>query len=138
LVDFLMLGEVGSLSEREVTLGAGVGSFLGVDAHVIEEVVPFAEVFAAIGVVTHQDLHFTFRLRVDKAENAELLGVRDVLLDLQGLQIKAPAIPHSNFDIIIDLKECISGVVPDKGYFSDVLLILLRLFKIVSRDHVLQ
>ena len=59
-----------------------VRSLVSVNSKVIEEVVPFAEVFAATTVVTFKNLDFSLRLGVHEAENLILLSIRYVLLDL--------------------------------------------------------
>ena len=48
----------------------------------VEEVVPFAEMFAALRVVAFQDVDCAFGPWILKGENAEFLGGGDVLFDL--------------------------------------------------------
>lgn len=81
---FNMFIKVSPLGEAEfaVRVGAGVGSFIGVDAEMVKEVVPLAEMFPAIFMVTFQNLYIPLGFGILECEYSEFLSVRNVLLDL--------------------------------------------------------
>jgi len=85
-----MLVEVGSLREAEVAIRevTNVGPFVRVNAQVIEEVMPLPEPLVAPCVVALEDLDIPLRSRVLVGEDAVLLSVGDVLLDLDAFQVK--------------------------------------------------
>ena len=79
-----MLVKVGFLSEGEFAARdrANVRSFTCVDAKVVKEVVPFAEMFVAVFVVAFKHFNASFGLGVLESEDSELFGSRDMLLYL--------------------------------------------------------
>lgn len=84
LVQVRLLGEgVGTVSH-----GALVRAFVCVDSKMVEEVVPLAEVLSALLMVALQDLDEPLGLRVLERKNPELLRVRDVLLDLNRVEVE--------------------------------------------------
>ena len=79
-----MFVEVGPLSEAEpaVLVGADVGSLIGVDPEMIEEIVPLPEPLVAVLVVALKDLDVPLASRVLVRKDPEFFGVWHMLLDL--------------------------------------------------------
>lgn len=90
---FDMLVEVGPLCEAESTVveGAHVGALVGVDAQVVEEIVPFTEPFVAAIVITFEHLDVPLASWVLISEDSELLGIWHMLLDLHTPQVEGAA-----------------------------------------------
>jgi hypothetical protein len=81
---FYMLVEICSLSKTEAATRdrTNIGSFIGMDAQMIEEVVPFAEMFAAVFMIAFEDLDVSLTLRVLEAEDPKLFRARHMFFDL--------------------------------------------------------
>jgi hypothetical protein len=104
-VNLNMLVKVCSLSETKVAIGerTSVGSFVGMDPEVIEEVVPFPEMFSAFIMVTLQDLNVSFRFGVLEGEDSEFLSTWYMFLDLHGSQIESFTGLYENGDVVRDV-----------------------------------
>ncbi len=103
-----MLVEVSTLGEaipavREV---ADVRSLIGVDAQVVEEVVPLAEPLVTTLVLTLEDFVEALGLGVLVGKDTEALCVWDVLLDLDRVEIEGISRLYGNHHISGDLVEC--------------------------------
>ena len=83
-MDLNVFVEIRTLGEAEGATRdwAGVGSLVGVDAQVVEEVVPLPEVLAALFVVAFEDLDIALALGVLEGKDPELLRRRHVLFNL--------------------------------------------------------
>ncbi len=83
-MDFNMLVQVGSLGEAELAAinWALIGSLVGVNPEMVEEVMPFPECFPASFVVTLQDLDESLRFGVLEGVYSELIGGGHVFLYL--------------------------------------------------------
>jgi len=79
-----MLIQIRSLSETKVTslYWTHVGPLVCMNAQMVEEIVPFAEVLSAVFMIAFQNLDESFALRIFEAEDPELFSRRDVLLNL--------------------------------------------------------
>ena len=79
-----VLVQVGFLSKAEFAtwIVALVGSLIGVNPQVVEEVVPLSEVLSAVVVIALENLDKSLRLRILECVNFELFCVRNMLLDL--------------------------------------------------------
>jgi hypothetical protein len=75
-MDFHVLVQVGFLRKAEVAAldQTGVGSLACVDPQVVEEVVPFTEMFATILVIALKDLNVPFGFGIFESKNSELFG----------------------------------------------------------------
>lgn len=109
LVDLDVLVEVSFLCEAEaaVGIGAGVGSFVGVNSEMIEEVVPFSEMFPAVIMITLKNLNVPLGLGIFEGEDAELLGSRYMLFNLYRLQVEGLSCLYEDCDI---LRNVIEGI----------------------------
>jgi len=107
---FDMLVEVRSLGEAESTVleRTHVGALIGVDAQVVEEIVPFTEPFIAAIVITFEHLNVPLASRVLVGEDSELLGIRDMLLDLHSPQVEGAPCFHRDQDFAADFFECLA------------------------------
>ena len=107
---FDMLVEVSSLGEAESAVfeGAHVGALIGVDAKVVEEVVPFTEPFIAAFVITFEHFDVPLASWVLVGEDSELLGVRHMLLDLHTPQVEGAPCLHCDQDFAADFFECLT------------------------------
>lgn len=124
-MDFNMFVQVGSLSEAEFAVreGALVGALVSVDAQVVEEIVPLAEMFPALLVVTLQDLYVPLGLRILEGEYSELFRVRNMLFDLDGLKVEGVSgfdqyghVSRNVFEGIAVLNQTNSGLILVGGF----------------------
>jgi len=117
-----MLVEVGSLGEAEAAVfeGAHIGALVGVDAQVVEEVVPFTEPLIAAIVITFEHLDVPLASWVLVGEDSELLGVRHMLLDLHTPQVEGAPCFNRDQDFATDFFECLA--YPAQGFGSHLLL----------------
>lgn len=92
-MDFYMFIQVCLLSEGEsaVWIWAQVGSFICVDSQMIKEIVPFPEVFAAVFLITLENLDEAFTLGILESEDSEFLCCWYMFLYLYGSQIEGAA-----------------------------------------------
>ena len=102
--------KISSLSEAEPAVGegAGVRPLVCVDSQVVEKVVPFSKVLSAIVVVTLQDLDIPLGLGVLEGEDSEFLGIRNVLFDLDGLQVEGLTSLDVHNDVFRNTLECVT------------------------------
>lgn len=107
---FNMLVEVGSLGEAESTVleGAHVRALIGMDAQVVEEIVPFTEPFVAAIVITFEHLDVPLASWVLVGEDSELLGIWHMLLDLHTPQVEGAPCFHRDQDFAADFFECLA------------------------------
>jgi hypothetical protein len=114
---FDMFVEVGSLGEAETAVfeGAHVRALVGVDAKVVEEVVPFTEPLVAAIVITFEHLDMPLASWVLVGEDSELLGVRHMLLDLHTPQVKGASSLHCDKDFTADFFECLTYAAQGLG-----------------------
>jgi hypothetical protein len=107
---FDMLVEVRSLGETESTVleGAHIGALIGVDAQVVEEIVPFTEPFVAAIVITFEHLDVSLASWVLVGEDSELLGIWHMLLDLHTPQVEGAPCFHGDKDFAADFFECLA------------------------------
>jgi hypothetical protein len=103
-MDLHMLVQVRLLSESVVALWeiALIGSLLGVDSQMVEEVVPFPEHFGAVAVGAAQQPYDSSGLLAFVLIDHEVLGAWDVLLDANLVKIKVLSMLHSNGLVIWD------------------------------------
>ena len=82
-----MFVEIGTLGEAVIAIWeiTCIGSFVGVNAKVIKEVVPFPEPFLATLLVALQDLDKPFWLRIFVGEDPIGIGVWYMLFDLDSM-----------------------------------------------------
>ena len=71
----------------------------------VEEVVPFAEVLAAVVVIAFENLDVPFAFWVFEAEDPEPFGSRDVFLDLDGAKVERLASLHVHCHVIRNVIE---------------------------------
>ena len=92
-MDFHVLVQVRSLGETIGTarVVADVGSLVGVDAQMVEEVVPLPEPLVTPFVVAFKDFDEPLRSRVLVREDTELLSIRHVLLNVDRAKIEGVA-----------------------------------------------
>jgi len=104
-VDGQVLREVRLLGEALETsrLVANKRSFAGVNAQVIEKVMPLSEEHAALFVVALQDLDLAHRAWVLVFEDAELASIRYGLLNLDRAHVILRPLLYINFGVERDL-----------------------------------
>jgi hypothetical protein len=107
---FNMLVEVGSLGEAESTVleGAHVGALIGVNAQVVEEIVPFTEPFVAAIVITFEHLDVPLASWVLVSEDSELLSIWHMLLDLHTPQVEGAPCFHRDQDFATHFFKCLA------------------------------
>lgn len=107
-----VLVQVGTLREAVAAAAhwALVWALVRVNAEVVEEVVPLAEVLAAVGAVALQDLDVALALGVLEGEDTEVLRGRHVLLDLHRPQVEGLARLHRHTHVVRDALEGITQI----------------------------
>ena len=123
---FDMLVEVGSLGEAEAAVfeGAHVGALIGVNAKMVEEVVPFTEPLIAAIVITFEHLDVPLASWVLIGKDSELLGVWHMLLDLHTPQIEGATCLHCDQDFAADFFKSLAYAAQGLGSH----LLLSRMF----------
>ena len=120
-----MFVKVGFLREWQPTVWvlAHIGPFISMNPKVVKEVVPFAELFAAIFVVTFQHLDVAFGLGILESEYSELFAGWRMLFNLHRSQVKVAAILDKDWHIIWDTFEGITTIAK-KAYLSQEFTII--------------
>lgn len=110
-MDFNVLVQVCSLSKAKPTVrhGTYIRPLLRVDSQMIKEIVPFSEPFFAVFMVALQNLNMSFWTRVLISKDSKLLGVRYMLLDLNGAKIKCSPRLNCNHHIATDFIESLAN-----------------------------
>ena len=80
-----------------------VRALVGVNAEMIEEIVPLAEVLSAGSKVAFKDLDTALWLGIQERENAVSLGGGHVLFYLDGVQVEVAAVLDADFDEVRDV-----------------------------------
>lgn len=107
-----MLVKVSTLGKAEVAPlnWAMVGTLVGVDAEMIEKVVPLPKPFVAAFFITLQHFDIALRRRVLVCENSEFFSVRHMLFDLYRSKIKCTSCLHCYYHVIFHLIESIAYI----------------------------
>ena len=99
-----MLIQIGFLGEAEIAAWvlAMVWLLVGVDPQVVEEVVPLPEDFAAILVLALQKSDDSSGVRTPIFENHVILGIWDVFLDSNLLEVELLTVPNDNELVLLN------------------------------------